>query len=397
MKSDVIIIGGGASGIICALRLRQLSDEISITILEKQSRIGKKILVTGNGRCNITNIDIGSQYYNHQDFMENVLKKFTYKDSEEFFKELGILFRLDNAGRAYPYSESAKSFLDLLLYHLEKGKIKIKPLQEVISVRKLSNQYSIYTDNQIYYAKYVVFATGGQAYINFTNKSYDILESLNHHIVPIKPGLVPLKVMENTKALNGVRVKARASLMQNDKEIYASTGEIQFRNDGLSGILSLELSSFYNRLENKQNVLVSLDLMDDYNVNQIISFFSKKLHKDFSKENLLTGLFNKMLEAELIKRAKDGKGDFIDSLVNVIKDFRFTIIDTYSFKNAQVTLGGVRIDQVNYSFESKLNENLYIIGEALDIDGNTGGFNLHFAWLSGVFSANNIYIKINNN
>lgn len=397
MKSDVIIIGGGASGIICALRLRQLSNNLKITILEKQNRIGKKILVTGNGRCNISNNAVNSHHYNQKDFMEHVLAHFTFSDSENFFKDLGIFFRVDDVGRAYPYSESAKSFLDLLLYHLDRGSIDVQTSQEVVDVQKVADGYLVYTDNNKYQARYVVFATGGQAYINFNNRSYDVLKSLNHHIVPLRPGLVPLKVLENTKALNGIRVKSKASLIQNGQLIHSSEGEIQFRDDGLSGILSLELSSFYSRLNNKQDVIVSLDLMEDYSIEEIKKFLFQKLNNEFDEENLLTGIFNKMLAIELIKRTKEEKGDFVSSLVQKIKDFRFTIIDTYPFNSAQVTLGGVLIDEVDYSFESKLHQNLYIIGEALDIDGNTGGFNLHFAWLSGLLCANNIYINLKNN
>lgn len=397
MKNNVIIIGGGAAGIICALRLRQLSKDLDILILEKQNRIGKKILVTGSGKCNLSNKFVSKEQYNHQEFMDNVLSEFSYDDCETFFKDLGILFRVDDVGRAYPYSESAKAFLDLLLHHLDQGNIKIITSEEVIGVSKIKDVYQVKTKDNIYQATYVVFATGGQASVNFINNSYKILEELNHTICSIRPGLVPLKVRENTKSLNGIRTKAKASLLQKEKVIYSSEGEIQFRDEGLSGILSLELSSYYNRLTNKEDVAVSLDLMSDYTVDSLKIFFKDKLNKGFSKDELLTGLFNKMLAYEIVKKVNDRTGDFINNLVKEIKDYRFTITSTYPFNNAQVTLGGASISEITNNFESKLNTNLYIIGEVLDIDGNTGGYNLHFSWLSGIICANNIYIKSNYN
>lgn len=394
MKKRVVIIGGGASGIMCSLHLSKLSKKFEILILEKQNRIGKKLLVTGNGKCNLTNQNVSFRNYNHPQFLKPLIEQFSFNDCLEYFKKLGLFIRTDDVGRGYPYSESAKAFLDFLLAHLEKEQVKIKTSEEVVDVKKINNQYIVKSSNNEYKADAVVFASGGQASINFENNTYKILQKLNHQVTKLRPGLVPISVKEDLKHLHGVRVKAKASLLYNNKTIVTKDGEIQFRKDGLSGIVCFELSSIYNRLNLIKDVMISLDLMQDYTRQEIKDLLLSKYQEGFNNEDVLIGLFNKMIAWELYRRC-ERKKKYVDSIVQEIKDFRFTVTGTHPLQNAQVTIGGINIDEINPNFESVINPNLYIIGELLDIDGDTGGYNLHFAWLSGVISANNIYRNFN--
>ena len=389
---NVVIVGGGASGIMCALHLSKLSSNFNITILEKQDRIGKKILVTGNGKCNLTNKYITKNNYNHPEFIDSLLNKFSFEECQKYFSKLGLLFQTDDVGRSYPYSESAKAFLDLLMYHLEKGKVNIKTNCEVIDVVPACKGYLVKTNDKEYFADVIVFASGGQASINFENKTYQILQKLNHTIIPIYPGLVPLKVKENLKHLHGVRVKAQASLIKDHQVLTIKNGQVQFRSDSLSGIVIFELSSIYNRLPQKNNVFVSLDLMPNYTSKEIYDLLFSKKQSGFSNEEVLIGLFNKMIIWELNNRIKN-KSNYLRELTTLIKDFRFTVINSNSLNEAQVTLGGIDINEITTNFESIYHPNMFIIGELLDIDGDTGGYNLHFAWLSGIICANNIYKK----
>lgn len=369
------IIGGGASGIICAITIKHHFANANVVILERQNRIGKKLLMTGSGKCNLSNLDLSLDNYNTK-IIFDTLKAFDTQKCIEFFEKIGLLVRVDDAGRVYPYSEKATTVLEVFLQELKRLKIEVRCDFNVIEIKK-ADQFIVYSDKYDFYNfDYVVLATGGKAAINFENNSYELAQRLGHQITPLQPGLVALKVYENTAPLAGLRMKARVFLEQK----ISSCGEVQFKKDGLSGIAIFDISRYC-----KQNTKVFLDLMPDKTKDEIIDFLKQK-----ELENGLMGIFPKMIVWDLLRR-----GDNLDDIVNVIKNYQFTVKDTYGFHSAQITVGGIFNKEVSpLDFSSLVVERLYIIGEILDIDGKCGGYNLHFAWASGYLAGRKIAEQI---
>src|SRR5690554_5451205 len=260
------IIGGGAAGIFCAITVKQqLKDKVKVTILERQARIGKKILQTGSGKCNLTNINIDETNYNTASLKET-LKSFTPEKCISLFHDLGILTRIDDYGRVYPYSERATTVLEGLMHHLNRLGVEIICNYDVTRIKK-NAKFACFSKTGFKEFDYLVLATGGQSSINFENKGYTLAKKLGRNIKPIRPGLVAMKSKDNTKPLKGLRVKASVLLKDSDKEIALTSGEVQFRNDGLSGIAILDLSRYY-----KPNVTISLDLIPEMNKADIKAF-----------------------------------------------------------------------------------------------------------------------------
>lgn len=375
----VIIIGGGASGIACALKLKSLNPGLHITILEQNERIGKKILKTGNGRCNISNLQMKPVNYNHPGFVQECLERFTVADLLEFFRYLGLMIKSDNAYRLYPYSESATTVLDVFLENLRCSGIETECNQQVVGIKN-TGLYEVTTPNNTYRAEIVVMATGSQAQEN-TN-GYELLKSLNHSVTALRPGLVPLKVRENVRSLQGLRIKCRASVYDDGKCVHAEEGEILFKEQGLSGVLSLNLSRHA-----KKGSSISLDLLP-ISESRDAELMEIMRHKGIKQA--LLGVFPKMLAQEIIRRSSEN----MDSVIRNLHDFRFEVVGDYGFSTAQITLGGLDLSEINPDFSSKITHGLYIIGELLDIDGASGGYNLHFAWISGILAAQAICSEI---
>ena len=358
---DVIVIGGGASGVTCATQIKKRNPNLSVLILEQNDKILKKLLKTGNGKCNLGNLDISREHYYHFDFFKDLIKDF---DLKEFFKEMGLVIKSDNMGRLYPYSETATSVVNIFLNEIKKEGIEVRCSYKVEEIKKTNDVFSI---NKDYEARFVVVSTGSCS-CEKTN-GYDLAKSLNNSITPLRPILTPIKVKEETKSLSGIKVKCQ--LKVND---FERKGEILFKDDGISGILALEASRFCNIGD-----VISLDFAYDLEKNEI-----EDIIKGDEKEVKLNGLLPKML-AKKVKTIDD------------IKCFKLTVSGFYGFDNSQVTRGGVSLDDVSRSFESKKCEGVYFCGEVLDIDGDCGGYNLYFAWLSGVNVAKNITEIVKNN
>jgi predicted Rossmann fold flavoprotein len=375
----VVIIGGGASGIFCAIAIKMNSkEEVSVTILEAQNRIGKKILVTGNGKCNLTNLDINESHYN-TDLVHWAIDTFDPQTCVKYFEGLGLMTRVDEAGRVYPYSEKATTVLDVLMRELERLDIQVITEYEVSHIKK-TDLFLVYSkDYRVLNFDYLVMATGGVANINFENAGYKILSDLGHSLTDLSPGLVALKTKENLKPLSGIRVKAKATIINNNQVLASTVGEILFKENGLSGIAIFELSRFHVK-----GCKVVLDLAYDKSESEIQTFLSK----NSNLEDGLNGMFPKMISQDILKR--NGK-----KVVEVIKNYEFNVIDTYGFNNAQITVGGINNKEVNpFTYESFIIKDLYVIGEVLDVDGTCGGYNLHFAWASGYLAALDISKKI---
>ena len=380
-------IGGGASGVLSSILIKKNCD-CEVTIFEKQNRILKKLLNTGNGMCNISNtncddLDNILKYYN-TDLIKDCLKEFNLKKEKEIFNDLGIIFTCDDNGRLYPYSKKASSVLDCFLREIDNLGIDVITDTEIISI---DDSFNIKDNhNNSYHFDYVIVSSGGKSAINFEYRMFDILKKSGHKITKLFPSLVGFKVSDNIKSLSGIRFKAKASLLKGNCLIGEKIGEVQFKDDGVSGICVMELSRFYNY----GDYYISLDLVNDYSYEELYSLLSRYYKKYKQIEDCLSVLLPKAICLYVAKKC-----DNLSDACKMINNFKLRIIDTYSYKMSQLMRGGVSLDSVNnLSFESKILSNLYIIGEALDVDGTCGGYNLHFAWASAYQAASSIIKKV---
>ncbi|WP_138205206.1 NAD(P)/FAD-dependent oxidoreductase [Haloimpatiens lingqiaonensis] len=404
MNYDIIIVGAGASGITAAITAKDMG--CNVAILEGSDRIGKKILTTGNGRCNITNENIIPLRYhsNNPNFFVDVLNEFTYKDTINFFYSLGLPLVTLDEGKMYPMSLQASSVLDVLRLALSEKDIPLHLNTKVKDVKSNKNGFKLYCSNgEIFQCKKLIIATGGKSAANTGSdgSGFNISKSLGHHIINPVPALVQLKLQYNhLKALSGVKFDGFAEIFVNGKPMRKEFGEILFTDYGISGppILQLSRTASYN-LDKKNEVILKVDLMPNFSKESLIEFLENHWGT-FSYRTVqesFIGVINKKVIPILLKEAGvtnihkpcwDLDWKEKNNIFTLLKEWAFTVIDTNGFKNAQVTAGGIDTTEVNHStLGSKLIPNLYFCGEVLDVDGDCGGFNLQWAWSSGIAAA----------
>lgn len=355
MALKIAIIGGGACGLLLANLLEK--QNISYELFEK-SLIGRKLLASGNGKANLGNLVVKEDCYNAslgfslvQEYQEKLFL---------FWQECGLYTKTDEEGRIYPYSESSLSVLQIL----QKKKLHILENYPITSITKLNSKYYL---NEVRgpFDK-VVLAMGSIA--SFLPKKqkdfYAPLASLKINMTPLQPSLVGFKLQGNFKRLFGLRVKCKASLLQEEKVIHQELGEVIFKNDGISGICIMNLSSYYARLTSKKNCRISLDLYP----NQTI---------ELTDMQDLLGLFH----PKLVEYFKEFSKEEIQRFIH---DFSFPILGVYDFEFAQVVSGGVSLEEVDEHLRLKKDPNIFIGGELLDVDGVCGGYNLMFAFCSAL-------------
>jgi len=387
---DIAIIGGGASGMVAAINAKRINHSLKICILEQLPRIGKKILATGNGRCNITNIEADTYIYNNPKFVYNSLSKYPPEGVISFFRSTGLLCVLESEGRAYPMSNNASTVLDCLKTELEHLKIEIKTDYKVNKVKKNNDLFIINDDIS---AKKILIATGGKASPSqgSDGSGYDILKAFGHKIITPYPALVQLKTIENVKMLKGVRVKARIKLLCNDKNFDGANGELLFTDYGLSGIAIMDISQCVR--DEKYSCIV--DTVPKLKEKEITKFITECIKNNplNTIENVLSGMMPRKLSQYILKESQIRSENFVsklssDDIKNIIykiKHLKFNITESTGFNNAQITTGGADTNQFNSkTMESKLIKNLYCSGELLDIDAPCGGYNLQWAWSSGL-------------
>ncbi len=378
MKIDVAVIGGGASGIMAAIFAARSGKKVCI--LEKNPRIGKKILATGNGRCNFTNINARPEDYN-QEFVASGFECFSPREVITFFEELGLLSKEEAEGRVYPLSGQATAVLDVLRFELSRLSVKEIVDFDVQKIEKSNDGFVIYSKNEKVHAKKVIVATGGMASpkSGSDGKGYELLKAFGHHTTKLVPSLVQLKC---EKSVGGVRAYGKVTTQDGKSDI----GEIQFNNYGISGIPVFGLAKYV-----KKGEPVFLDLLPDYTEDEVVKIL--KARPKQTMETYLIGILNKALAHFLLKECGISplskmsdtlKDDEIKKIAKKIKSWRFDVTGTMPWDNAQVTAGGIELSEVDQkTMESKLCPGLYITGEVLDIDGPCGGYNLQWAWASG--------------
>lgn len=394
--NEVAIIGGGASGLTAAVFAAE--NNVKVTIYESSGRVGRKILATGNGRCNLTNLnaDIGNYYGENPEFISYAKHTFWVNETIEFFASLGILTKSEDNGKVYPYSDQASAVLDVLRFKADELNIKIETSFEVCKVKKNKDKFLITAfDGREAYADKVIVATGGKAAPDLGSKGigYEILQSFGHKMTKLQPSLVQIKTEPDVvKKLKGIKLNAVVSLKP-----HKEFGEVLFTEYGLSGPAVFSLSS---RLK-KQKAL-SLDIMPEYSKEQIYEMINTRIYNNPKRtlENFFVGVLNKRVGQSLLKfagieplsrYAVTLSQNEIMRLCDIIKKWDFNMTGTMSWNNAQVTKGGICTNDFNpKTMESKLTKGLYACGEVLDIDGDCGGYNLQWAWSSGFLAGSSV-------
>ena len=398
---NIIIVGGGAAGIAAAISAAQTEKNSHITILEGLDRVGKKILATGNGHCNLTNEAMGVEYYHtrEKERLGLLMADMPYTMSVEFFKGLGLYTMTDDAGRVYPYCRQASMVLDVLLLALKRLNIELQCQSKVTDIAKKKKGFTVKTQNgNEYRADSVIITTGGKAAPKqgSDGSGYSLAEKLGHSRTYIFPSLVPLQCRGNVfKGLKGIRVLCRLDLFLDGKKAASETGELQLTDYGVSGIPAMQLSGVLGKHASEGNAEIGIDFFPDWSFNELKSIITERI-KQYPKESLenaFLGLINKRilfavlkyLSIEPLSRCADtlGKKE-IDLLASTLKMWRFCITGTLGWDFAQVTSGGIRLNEIDDNFQSRLAEGLYFAGEILDVTGDCGGYNLHWAWCSGI-------------
>lgn len=398
---DIIIIGGGAAGLAAAISAKRNNRNAKVAILELQSRVGKKLLATGNGRCNLTNLNTSDLNYHGSFDVSETLNKYSPEKLLEFFDGIGLVCSAENNGLVYPLCKQASAVLDILRLTTEKLGVTTICDCKVELVKKNKGVFNIRTNTQNYICNKVIVTTGGKASPSCggTGAGLDILRNLGHKITPLYPILRPIEVKcDYMKSLKGIRATGSVSLYDSDKKLISESGEIQFSENALSGICVFNLTPY---LYNAKSPFILINLMDDYSENEIYNELKKrkKLFANEDTENYFTGLFHKRIgnalfrhcNISLTKKCSELDENEIKKLCRTIQNWKFECIKNNDFSKAQVMMGGVYGKEIdNKTFESKLIKNLYICGEAIDICGDCGGFNLHFAFSSGIIAGENI-------
>ncbi len=362
----IIIIGAGAAGLFAASKLNP--SNYRVVLLEQNKKVGKKILATGNGRANISNLDMRPEFYHNGERFADDLVSF---DIKKQFEDLGMLLRYDNS-LVYPYSNSSKTVVDTFLMNMENVEVILECRVDAI---RRKERYELDTTKGMMKADIIIDATGSIAG-GYNGLSAQLQQSLPVEYVDLEPALVMLKTSPVYKSIKGVRVKAKVSLLVNGRAVDWRLGEVLFNDTGLSGICIMQLSRQYLDYKN-ENVEISIDLLPQMSKAQQAELNEKyllKYHEDYRKL-----IFNEKL-AEMLKKEK----------VTNFKDLRFKVTGTLESTRAQVMRGGISLDSINDDFSLKAWPDYYVVGEALDIDGDCGGYNLHFAFTS----ANKVVQKI---
>lgn len=399
---EFLVIGGGASGLMaagCCREAMKRRGKVPL-VLEGNDKLGKKLLATGNGRCNLSNLEIVPWRYHGDKLAAKVLERYPAQRVLKRFRELGLLCRADGEGRVYPSGNQAAAVLQALRRDLGEC-CQEAPVVSVVPGRGARHDEFEATaaDGKVYRAGKVLLACGGMASPAHSRggAGYELARSLGHSVTELTPSLVPLKSSSKVcRALKGMRAKARATLYRWGEPVYGESGEVIFGDGQLSGICVFNLSSRL-RETGLRGMEVGLDLLEDMDGETLLDYL-KSLRADHGRwraGELFSGALNLRVGQELLKAAGLPCGSELRGLTDeeliraakLAKDWRFPITGTGGWADAQVTAGGVPLTEVDLdTMESKLCPGLYLAGELLDVDGDCGGYNLHWAWATGMIA-----------
>ncbi|MGB5792964.1 NAD(P)/FAD-dependent oxidoreductase [Poseidonibacter sp.] len=397
----IAIIGAGAAGVMAAITAKRLNKNIQIDLFDANKGIGKKILASGNGRCNITNSVITSKNYlgENTEFVNFALKEFDFKAFEKFCKSIGLLLDVKETNKVYPLSNEAKSVTNLLLLTLESLNVNIYLESLITSIDKNDNKFDIKTDEKEYksYDKVLISnGLGAAPQLNANESGLDFASKFEHSFNPTYPSLVGLHTdVTYHSRMQGVKKECNVSLFINGKIEQEIFGDVLFTKYGVSGFAILDISQLaaYN-LSMYQDVKIAINFFPKVNRNDLADQI-QSLFKSLANEkalDILTGMISNKIAPVLLEvckidintKAGDINAKQIKAISYQLNQWKLKITDTQGFGHAEASGGGVRVDEIDHkTYESKKCKGLYFAGEVLDIVGNRGGFNLHFAWASG--------------
>ena len=398
---DVLIIGGGAAGMMAAITAAR--KQKSVCILEKLDKLGKKLLATGNGKCNFTNEVMHPDCFGaEKSFMEYVLEQFSVADCLEFFHSIGIYPKNKN-GYYYPNSEQAVSVVTALYQELQRLGVSIVYETVITNIVPKNQNVLIETNKSAFCGNHVVIATGLKASpkLGSDGSLFDIVKSLGHRFVPVLPALcgfyckgIPFK------KVSGVRAQGTVAAIVDGMEVAKDTGEIQFTDYGVSGIPVFQISRYLSKgLHQKSKVEIQMNLLPDFDKISLMNelHYRKSMLRNQTIEFFLNGLLNQKLSNMIMEKVHLNANIFVDSLTEeeitniayCIQNLKIKVINYRDYEFAQVCTGGIPLSDINpKTLESKFAKHIYFAGEILDVDGICGGYNLHFAWASGSIAAN---------
>lgn len=396
-QKHVVIVGGGASGLVAAITAAR--EGAKVTIIEQKDRLGKKILSTGNGRCNLTNEYMNLNCFRSDDMtlVSDVLQQFSYQETIQFFEDLGVILK-NRQGYIYPISDQASTVSDVLIMEAKRLNVIILLEQSVKTISKSKLGYLVKTDKEVVLCDAVILATGGKAapVLGSDGSGYTLAKSFGHHLSPVVPALVQLKGKGNFfKQISGVRTNAKVTVFVDGNSLGEDIGELQLTNYGISGIPVFQISRFAAKgLYEKKKVTVEIDFMPNMSDDEFHMFLKSRLdkHGHRTAEEFFTGMFHQKLIGLFLKISRISPLSNMTEVTpaqlqlfqKVCKHFVVDIEGTNDFDQAQICAGGVKTTEINpQTMESLLANHVYLTGELLDVDGICGGYNLQWAWATG--------------
>lgn len=398
MGYTIGVIGGGAAGLTAAIASAREGAEV--TLFERNDRLGRKILSTGNGRCNLGNEKLEREYYytSAPDFLDRCLQRFGTAETKAFFQGIGLMIKSKN-GYLYPFNEQAASVLDVLRYEVAALGIRVMTDCRIDQIEKKPGDGNIELrgNNTRYRFDRVILACGGRAApkTGSDGSGYRLAEQLGHTLIPIVPALVQLKCGGDFfKSVAGVRADALLTVVRRGEEIAGERGELQLTDYGISGIPVFQISRVVNYIlrENKETE-IRINFLPDFTDESFASFCESRMLRESGRtvEEFFTGMLHKKLMQLFVKMAglkstgkiADADRKKIFRVYELCRCWRISVTGSQSYENAQVCAGGVPLSQVTEHLESKKMPGVYFAGELLDVDGKCGGYNLQWAWCSG--------------
>lgn len=382
---DTIIVGAGASGMVCAITVAKANKKV--LLIEKANKVGKKILASGNGKCNITNLNISDNRYHSSNpsFITQTLRGYDYSYIKKFFKSIGLEFVTgEKEGRVFPMSLQASSVSDILEYQCHALGVDILLDTSVTQISKTKRGlFNITHTNGNEISKSVVISAGhiSAPHIGGVSDGQDIASSLGHSIVDGFASLVQLtSPARGIKSISGIKIHSTVHI-KGEKQIIK--GDVLFTSYGVSGLSILDISrSVINKLKSQKIVTLMIDLIPSVSYVELVAMIESLSQPTKPMQITLQGLINKKLAKYILKNIKSPNPK---NIANSIKSFEIIVDGSRGYKGAEVATGGVDTTEISpHTMMSKLHKNLYFTGEVIDIDGDRGGFNLHFAWTSGI-------------
>lgn len=399
-SASLAVVGGGASGLIAAISAVKAAEKrncsIKVTVYESNTRVGKKLLVTGNGRCNFSNLNIKKEnFHGESELAFGIYRKFDNISTVDFFRSIGVYEKGDAAGRIYPMSFQASAVLDALRFEAQRLGIEFLTDTKITKIQKSGGGFRL---NDCYYADACIVACGGKAASvhGSDGSGLEMLSALGVEVSPLFPALAPLVCERFNKGLKGVRAQGTVSIRCGGRVLAADTGELQYTEYGLSGIPSMQVSfaAAEALASARADVQAVVDSCPDFNANELkrIIYEIARTNPEMPNEMLLAGIMPKKLGAYLISECSVNPAkpigrlheSVIEKIVTLIKNKKYKVTAVKGFSDAQVTAGGITAKEINReTLELHKLSGMYVCGEIVDVHGDCGGYNLQWAWSSG--------------